>query len=126
MKEQSSCQKQRYTSSLILWFVLERYILLRYRSGKTKLDGSDSKDYQKLNGIDGEPVEFEWNIFPGHTILDLLHEVHRKMAQMKPERLDERRRELQKSVFRTPWKLRLTHTDSRRDIGHSSDQERKK
>ena len=27
----------------------------------------DFKDYQELNGIDGEPVEFEWNIFPGHN-----------------------------------------------------------
>ena len=27
----------------------------------------DSKDYHKLNGIDGEPVEFEWNVFPGHN-----------------------------------------------------------
>ena len=23
-----------------------------------------SRDYRALNGIDGEPVEFEWNIFP--------------------------------------------------------------
>ena len=28
----------------------------------------DSEDYRELNGIDGEPVEFEWNIFTGHTI----------------------------------------------------------
>ena len=31
--------------------------------------------------IDGEPVEFEWYIFPGHATLDLLHEIRRKMAQ---------------------------------------------
>ena len=33
----------------------------------------DSRDYRELNGIDGEPVEFEWTIFPGHTMLELLH-----------------------------------------------------
>ena len=27
----------------------------------------NSKDRQDLNGIDGEPMEFEWNIFPGHN-----------------------------------------------------------
>ena len=31
-----------------------------------------------------------------------------------------------KGVFRTLRKSRLTHTDSRRDTGHSSDQEQKK
>ena len=37
MTERSSCQKQRYTSTLILYLVLERFtnIPLRYRSGKT-------------------------------------------------------------------------------------------
>ena len=48
----------------------------------------DSKDYQELNGIDGEPVEFEWNIFPGHTTLDLFREIQRNMAEhrIKPEK----------------------------------------
>ena len=52
----------------------------------------DSKDAQELNGIDGEPVEFEWNTFAGHTILDLLHEIHRKMTEnrIKPEQLEDR------------------------------------
>ena len=49
----------------------------------------DSKDCQELNWIDGELVEFEWNIFPGHTTLGLLHEIQRKMAQngIKPKNL---------------------------------------
>ena len=38
----------------------------------------DSKDDQKKNGIDGEPVEFEWKNFPEHRTLDLLHEISRK------------------------------------------------
>ena len=38
-------------------------------------------EYHELNGIDGEPLEFEWKKFPGHTILELLHEIHRKMAE---------------------------------------------
>ena len=27
----------------------------------------ESNEYRELFGIDGEPFEFEWNIFPGHT-----------------------------------------------------------
>ena len=95
-------------------------------------------EHRELNGIDGEPIEFEWHIFPGHTILELPHEIQRKMAEnrIRPEefkdriifvdeprrRLDERR----KHVFRILLKFRFTKTDLRRDMGHSSDQERKK
>ena len=35
----------------------------------------DPREYRELNEIDGEPVEFEWNIFPG------LHEIQSKMAE---------------------------------------------
>ena len=47
----------------------------------------NSKDNQELNGVDGEPVESEWNIFPGHTRLKLLHEIQTTVAQsrIKPE-----------------------------------------
>ena len=41
----------------------------------------DSEDYQELNGIGGEPVDFEWDVSPGHTTLGLLHEIRRKIAQ---------------------------------------------
>ena len=30
-----------------------------------------SSQYRALDTIDGEPMEFEWNIFPGFTILQL-------------------------------------------------------
>ena len=39
-----------------------------------------SKDSQELCGIDGEPVEFEWNIFPGHTTFELL-ESNQKISE---------------------------------------------
>ena len=34
-----------------------------------------SSEYRTLDGIDGEPIEFEWNIFPGFTTLQLCHKV---------------------------------------------------
>ena len=34
-----------------------------------------SLGYRLLDRIDGEPIEFEWNIFPGFTTLQLSHKV---------------------------------------------------
>ena len=34
-----------------------------------------SSRYSALDTIDGEPMEFEWNIFPGFTTLQLCHKV---------------------------------------------------
>ena len=34
-----------------------------------------SSEYKALDTIDGEPMEFECNIFPGFTTLQLLHKV---------------------------------------------------
>ena len=42
----------------------------------------DSSQYRALDTIDGEPMEFEWNIFPGFTTLQLLQEVHEFMTKM--------------------------------------------
>ena len=84
----------------------------------------DSNDCQELNGIDGEPVEFEWNILPGQTILDLLHEIQRKMAEnrIKPEEFEDRitfmsmyndidRTKEEENFTKCVSKMRLTHTD---------------
>ena len=35
----------------------------------------DSSQYRTLDTIDGEPMEFEWNIIPGSTTLALVREV---------------------------------------------------
>ena len=34
-----------------------------------------SSEYRTLDRIDGEPMEFEWNIFPGFTTLQLCHKL---------------------------------------------------
>ena len=34
-----------------------------------------SASYKELSGIDGEPIEFEWNIFPGFNTLQLYGKV---------------------------------------------------
>ena len=35
-----------------------------------------------LDTIDAEPMEFEWNIFPGFTTLQLCNKVHEFMSKM--------------------------------------------
>ena len=42
----------------------------------------DSSQYRTLDRIDGEPMEFEWNIFPGFTTLQHVQEVQKFMNKM--------------------------------------------
>ena len=42
----------------------------------------DSSQYRTLDTIDGEPMEFEWHIFPGFTTLQLIDKVHEFMIKM--------------------------------------------
>ena len=41
-----------------------------------------SPEYRGSDKIDGEPMEFKWNIFPGFTTLQLINEVHEFMIKM--------------------------------------------
>ena len=45
----------------------------------------DSSQYRTLDTIDGEPMEFEWNIYPGFTTLQLLYNVQEFMSKMSIE-----------------------------------------
>ena len=31
-----------------------------------------SNEYAEMSGLDGKPIEFEWNIFPGFTSIEIL------------------------------------------------------
>ena len=44
------------------------------------------KDYfSELNRIDGQPVEFEWKIFPGFTAVGILNEIQQTMGKLQCE-----------------------------------------
>ena len=90
--------------------------------------------------MDGEPLEFEWNILPGLTSLQILHQIQND--------LQERNIELEKfgdriifmsmfndiewtakgneEFFRTQKKSKNMHQNSRKDIGRSLDLETKR
>ena len=44
-----------------------------------------SSQYRALDTIDGEPMEFEWNIFPGFTTLQLCNKVQEFLSKMSKE-----------------------------------------
>ena len=41
-----------------------------------------SSEYKALDKIDGEPMKFEWNIFPGFTTLQLVREVQELLSRL--------------------------------------------
>ena len=51
----------------------------------------DSSQCRTLDTIDGELMEFEWNIFPGFTTLELVREVQKFISKMgEPEQFQGR------------------------------------
>ena len=50
------------------------------------------KSYRDFDGIDGEPTEFEWNIFPGFDTLQLCDNVKNLLSRLgeTPENFTER------------------------------------
>ena len=40
------------------------------------------KSYRDFDGINGEPTEFEWNIFPGFTTLQLCHKINDLLSDL--------------------------------------------
>ena len=78
MKESSIFNARRSTSFQILCCVLEGSINIR---NPTKLGRKGfewiitDKSYRDCDGINGESTEFEWNIFPGFTTLQLCGKV---------------------------------------------------
>ena len=60
----------------------EREPSIKKMHGNDSWIGSkDSLQYRTLDTIDGEPKEFEWNIFPGFTTLQLCHKVQELLSR---------------------------------------------
>ena len=37
------------------------------------------KEYAELSGIDGEPIEFAWDIYPGFTPIEILRQIWKNL-----------------------------------------------
>ena len=63
-----------------------------------------SSEYRALDRIDGEPMEFEWNIFPGFTTLQLSHKVQELLSRLSVTPEDFTGRIIFMSMFNDiPW-----------------------
>ena len=63
------------------WIRTQHQILLEEKLSWFK----SPSQHRTLDTIDGEPMEFEWNIFPRFTTLQLCHEVQEFMSKMSTE-----------------------------------------
>ena len=94
MKKSSVYRMQRFMYSQILSYVLERWIITQYQI----LFGNESWNGSKIHHntehwtqSTEEPLEFEWNMFPGFTTLQLVQEVQQFMNKMgEPEQFQGR------------------------------------
>ena len=65
-----------FSDSVLLSWKGESEPSIKYLFGKKSLSWfKDSPQYRTLDTIDGEPMKFEWNIFPGLTTLQLINKV---------------------------------------------------
>ena len=54
-------------------------------SWKSKIQWYSDNYFSKLNRIDGQPMDFEWKIFPGFTAVGILNQVQQMMAELQCE-----------------------------------------
>ena len=104
---------------------------VQLKDGKVKW--TNSRCPKEMTRIDGEPIEFEWNVFPGFTSLQILQEIQNNLQKrnIKPEEFTDRiifmsttfigqEKGMMEFAFRIQNKSRNTRRDSRRDTGRSS------
>ena len=100
----------------------------------------DSPQYRTLGTLDGEPMEFECNIFPGFTTLQLVQEVQKFMNKMSgPDQFQGRiifvsmfndiiggiKDNEQECNANATFVCLCLQKDFQQDIGHSPDLDRK-
>ena len=85
-KPLSISNAQKSTSSQILCCVLERSIKHPESNDawKKRIEWIiTDKNYRDYDGINGEPTEFEWNIFPSFDTLQLCGEVQGLLSRLR-------------------------------------------
>ena len=81
MKKSSVSRARRFTYFQILYNALES--LARTHCLGRQIDVVQKfTTIQSFDTIDGEPMEFEWNIFPGFTTLQLWHKVQEFLSKL--------------------------------------------
>ena len=101
----------------------------------------NSPQYRAWDTIDGEPMEFEWNIFPGFTTLQLCNKVQEFISKMgeKPKNLQDGSsscrcsttshgylKTMNRNANLAPISFLFMREDLHQEDGHSSDLDRKR
>ena len=144
-KKSSLSRAQRFAYFQILCYVLEKWT--RTSQSNTVWEEKltwfkSSSQYRTLDTIDGEPMEFEWNNFPGFTTLLLHYKVQEFVSKMSIQPEDFTGRVIFMSMFngiswwisRKKGRMRIkrsTRFDLYKKIftkedGHSSDLDQKR
>ena len=122
-----------YSDSVLCMGMMQEHSEANKRWNDQLEEIQQSDSCRELFGIDGGPIEFEWNIFPRLTSLEILQMMQKRPAKSKHWtwefwRTDHlhvnvqwhrRRQEIQKDVFRIPNMSRTPRRDSREDTGNS-------
>ena len=85
MKQSSISNAQKSMSSRILCGASAKFfnILNPTKLGKNRVAGARSeKSYRDYDAINGESTEFEWNIFPGFTTLQLCDTINDLLSNL--------------------------------------------
>ena len=134
MKELSIFSAQKSTSFRILCRVLVRYTRISNQTvhGMTDWDGSQVHQKTILTN-DGEPMDFEWNIFPGYNTLQLNEGDKSLLLKLSgtPENSQERssscrcsttplkdQETMKKNACQMPNSYLCTRGDLEKDTGH--------
>ena len=137
MNKSSVSRTQWSTYSQILYCVLERWTRTHNQimQGKTDWRGSRVHHKQNFGRNWGEPVEFEWNIFPGFTTLQLCNKVQELLSRLsvEPEKFTGRiifvsmindiswwSKDIEKECDQLLNSFLYMQRDSEQDNGHSS------
>ena len=86
----SGGRTQKYMITQILFYAWEDEANRRWEGQVAYFQLTTS--CEELLGIDGEPVEFEWSIFPGFTSLQILQRIQNVLQQrnIEPEKIEDR------------------------------------
>ena len=91
----------------------EREPTIKYCLGRqVDVVQKSSSQYRGLDTIDGEPTEFEWNIFPGFTTLQLFNKVQEFLSKMSEEPEEFTGRIIFMSMFNdTSWRSKYNEQE---------------
>ena len=139
----SSGSKPKSTCSQTRSYVWEKFLnqQKQWKYGKDSWWNFQKDVFDKFYGINGEPSEFEWNIFPVLTSLKLLRKIQEYLGSRNlilqnleielsscpsSTKLIGTRRTMKENVCHIPKKSKNMRRDSREDVGRSLEPEVKR